>query len=281
MRLRKTWFLPGLNQTHSTLLGFAGGAVVKSPPASAGDAREESLIPVLQSSPGGGSGTHSSLPAWRIPRTKEPGGLQSTGSHRVGRDRARAPATLFQEASSQLQVPFSCLFLLLPSCSESLSCRPRSEFWKAPLPTELIWTAWLLRDYKKLGEDEFLWTGWIHIWIGYHCLVEHREDESGLRILPTAVQVPEGDVWKGQASGRHATCWPGFWPYTRCCLPIWYAGWDHEWAGSPLLLRSCEDLSSTHPVCFFLFNTLKTFKAWVSSQVRESGVQHRIKKKKW
>ena len=30
--------------------------------------------------------THSSIPAWRIPRTEEPGGLQSMGSQRVGLD---------------------------------------------------------------------------------------------------------------------------------------------------------------------------------------------------
>ena len=28
--------------------------------------------------------THSSILAWRIPRTEEPGGLQSVGSQRVG-----------------------------------------------------------------------------------------------------------------------------------------------------------------------------------------------------
>ena len=30
--------------------------------------------------------THSSVLAWRIPGTGEPGGLPSTGSHRVGQD---------------------------------------------------------------------------------------------------------------------------------------------------------------------------------------------------
>ena len=30
--------------------------------------------------------THSSVLAWRIPRTGEPGGLPSLGSHRVGHD---------------------------------------------------------------------------------------------------------------------------------------------------------------------------------------------------
>ena len=31
--------------------------------------------------------THSSLLAWRIPRTEKPGRLQSVGSHRVGHNR--------------------------------------------------------------------------------------------------------------------------------------------------------------------------------------------------
>ena len=30
--------------------------------------------------------THSSILAWRIPWTEEPGGLQSVGSHRGGQD---------------------------------------------------------------------------------------------------------------------------------------------------------------------------------------------------
>ena len=33
-----------------------------------------------------GMATHSSILAWRIPGTEEPGGLQSMGSQRVGHD---------------------------------------------------------------------------------------------------------------------------------------------------------------------------------------------------
>ena len=33
-----------------------------------------------------GMATHSSILAWRIPRTEEPGGLQSMGLQRVGHD---------------------------------------------------------------------------------------------------------------------------------------------------------------------------------------------------
>ena len=36
--------------------------------------------------------THSSILAWRIPGTGEPGGLLSMGSHRVGHDLAAAAA---------------------------------------------------------------------------------------------------------------------------------------------------------------------------------------------
>ena len=38
-----------------------------------------------------GMATHCSILAWRIPRTEEPGGLQSMGIARVGRDLAAKP----------------------------------------------------------------------------------------------------------------------------------------------------------------------------------------------
>ena len=46
--------------------------------------------------------TDSSILAWRIPRTEEPGGLPSMGSHRVGHNwrdlaAAAAPAATFRE----------------------------------------------------------------------------------------------------------------------------------------------------------------------------------------
>ena len=42
------------------------------------------LIPGLGRSPGGGNGKHSSILAWRIPCTEEPGRLYSMGSQTVG-----------------------------------------------------------------------------------------------------------------------------------------------------------------------------------------------------
>ena len=48
----------------------------KNSPANAGDAL---LIPDGERSPGGSMATHSSILAWRIPCTEEPGRLQSLG----------------------------------------------------------------------------------------------------------------------------------------------------------------------------------------------------------
>ena len=64
-------------------MGFPDGSVVKNPLANAGDTRVVCSIPGSGRSPGEGRGNHSSILAWRIPWTKEPGGLQSMGSHRV------------------------------------------------------------------------------------------------------------------------------------------------------------------------------------------------------
>ena len=60
--------------------------VVKNSPASAGDVRNKGSIPGSGRSSGGENATHSSILAWRIPWTEEPGRLQSIGSQRVGQD---------------------------------------------------------------------------------------------------------------------------------------------------------------------------------------------------
>ena len=50
--------------------------------------------------------THSSVLAWRIPGTGEPGGLPSMGSHRVGHDWSDFTFTFFQFLKSGLTLPF-------------------------------------------------------------------------------------------------------------------------------------------------------------------------------
>ena len=50
--------------------------MIKNSSANVGDTGS---IPGSGRSPGGGNGTHSSILAWKIPWTEEPGGLQSMG----------------------------------------------------------------------------------------------------------------------------------------------------------------------------------------------------------
>ena len=59
--------------------------------------------------------THSSVLAWRIPGTAEPGGLPSMGSHRVGHNRsnlAAAVANQYKEKSSRSLWYWSLLLFL-------------------------------------------------------------------------------------------------------------------------------------------------------------------------
>ena len=65
--------------------GFPGGSVVKNPPARQ-DPWVQSLVredPLEKKMT-----THSSILAWEIPKTEEPGGLQSMVFQRVRHDRA-------------------------------------------------------------------------------------------------------------------------------------------------------------------------------------------------
>ena len=64
-------------------MGFPSGSAVKNMPTTQETwvqslAREDLLEQAIA--------THSSIVAWRIPRTEEPGGLQSIGSQRVRHD---------------------------------------------------------------------------------------------------------------------------------------------------------------------------------------------------
>ena len=70
-------------QTVYIGLGFPGGSVVKNPPVM----QEMQVLFLDQEDPlEQGRTTLSSILAWKITRTEEPGRLQSMGSQRVGHD---------------------------------------------------------------------------------------------------------------------------------------------------------------------------------------------------
>ena len=74
------------NWTDDDLEASQVALVVKNPPVNAGDVRDVGLIPGLGRSLDQEMATHSSILAWRIPWTEEPGRLQSMGSQKVRHD---------------------------------------------------------------------------------------------------------------------------------------------------------------------------------------------------
>ena len=61
-------------------MSFSGGSVVKDPPANAGDVVLSGRKDTLETE----MATHSSIVAWEIPWTEEPGGQQSLGITKSG-----------------------------------------------------------------------------------------------------------------------------------------------------------------------------------------------------
>ena len=141
-----------------------GGSVSKESACKAGD---PALIPALGRSLEKGMATHSSILAWRIPLTEEPGGLQSMGSQKVRHDWATKKSLCKGRTVSchQREVEFgcrgkgsTCQGRLLPYGKDvtgwaSRSCSSSNVLgrvvWKQPLDGgQVKWkqwvTAWLL-----------------------------------------------------------------------------------------------------------------------------------------
>ena len=74
----------GEGLSYSLSRGFSGGGSGKEPACQCRRQREAGLIHLgLEDPLEEGMATHSSIFAWRIPWTEEPGGLQFIGSQRV------------------------------------------------------------------------------------------------------------------------------------------------------------------------------------------------------
>ena len=79
--------------------------------------------------------THSSVLAWRIPGTGEPGGLPSMGSHRVGHDWSKLAAAA--ELNSPISDHFSSLIPRMLTFTLAISCLTTSNL--------LTLVSWLTR----------------------------------------------------------------------------------------------------------------------------------------
>ena len=74
------------NTASVQIFELPGGSAVKNPPA-VQEPQETQVQFLGREDPlEEGVATHSSIHAWRIPWTEEPGGLQFIGSQRIGHD---------------------------------------------------------------------------------------------------------------------------------------------------------------------------------------------------
>ena len=115
-----------------TVWGFPNGSVVKNPPAM----QETQVWSLGQEDPleEEEMATHSSILAWKIPRTEEPGVLRSMGLQKVRHDWATAHTyTIYCRTLLFIHSIYNGLRLLIPSHHSWISlvracvCVPRSE----------------------------------------------------------------------------------------------------------------------------------------------------------
>ena len=105
-------------------MDFSGGSVVENLPAHARHAAM-GLIPGSGRSPRGGNDNPLQYSCWKIPWTEEPGGLQSMGLQRVGREWAHMHTWIHTHLPTQGRIlsqrmnPGQSL-LILKACVQSL-----------------------------------------------------------------------------------------------------------------------------------------------------------------
>ena len=86
-------------------MGFPGDSVVKNLPANAGDVQKIRVLSLVQEDPlEKEMATHSSILAWEIPLTEEPGSYSPWGC-RVGQDLVTKQQQLYNKAPSPVSFP--------------------------------------------------------------------------------------------------------------------------------------------------------------------------------
>ena len=146
---------------------------------------------------------HSSTLAWKIPWTKEPGGLQFMGSQRIRHNWAPSLSLSELKASSSLKSPF-----YFTSCSEIWKCLRITwrSCWKWWFLTLLFWLPQTKRQYNPgdmdaSGSRDHTWRNSAINWLCYwqillnllDCLMNRSRCESPLKNGTNApVICPEG-----------------------------------------------------------------------------------------
>ena len=95
--------------------------------------------------------THSSVLAWRVPGTGEPGGPQSTGSHRVGHDWSDLAAAAARIILHEGLLPNSQFCVIdLRTCSFADTMLSWLHSYTASLKNNLVWSLQLYSSFTIL-----------------------------------------------------------------------------------------------------------------------------------
>ena len=162
--------------------------------------------------------THSSLLAWRIPRTEEPGGLQSRGSQRVRHDWATrhsgtqhsVTVSVNHGLSSAVRAPLSFSFLLISLGPPYGSTESGSGSADLTLTCLCFWADWGLTDWGWPQPGSW----WLAV-----CQREHWLSPVGSVIL--------------QQAGLGLASWRGRSPKESGCAQC-LRGLGSEWACFPM-----------------------------------------------
>ena len=124
-----------------------------------------------------GMATHSSILAWEIPWTEEPGGLQSMGSQRIGYDWVTEHTLTGLQQYKQFwdQRPKKGLTGLKSRCHQSSAPPGSSRGWSIPWPFPALEAACI-----SLSPGPFL-----HLQSRQHCIFNHSSFSYPDPLLPS------------------------------------------------------------------------------------------------
>ena len=142
--------------------------------------------------------THSSVLAWRIPGTGEPGGLPSVGSHRVG----HYWSDLAAAAASRRE--FCAWYKFLKTLNCLCQKNNKAPYISIPLPTGV--TSWVnLSHLKRVTSDPVL---------------PSLTDPSQVSLTgPTSLKITR---WQPLSTIQEDTEWPGHSSTYSCSWPNYY-----------------------------------------------------------
>ena len=151
--------------THNTFISASQVAQWERIPCSAGDLGS---IPRSGRCPGEGNGNHSSILAWRIPWTEEPGELQSMGLQRVGREETQAGIKIAGRNINNLRYADDTTIMAESEELNSLLMKVKEESEKAGLKfniqkTKIMAsgpiTSWQMDGETMETERDFIFLG--------------------------------------------------------------------------------------------------------------------------